>query len=174
MKPTLVVVVLVVIGVVVLLLVWSRRDQESVRPREFKSTDEYIQFMANAAVEDAAKQDHIQLDYSVDSIRKVEDVLGRMHEEYRKDPNSLSVTALANMYGAYIGEVIRRTEPDASWQRDHSVFGKKTYPLHWSSGDSFPMAWCYKRITEGDGDNVWVKYSVLREKAMHKAVKEPK
>lgn len=27
------------------------------------------------------------------------------------------------------------------------------------------MAWCYRRIVNGPEDNVWVKYSVLREKS---------
>jgi len=120
---------------------WQRKDQLAT-PREFKSTDECIQFMATAAVADAEKQDHVRLDYTIDSIKKVEEVLGRMHGQYVKDPKSLSVNALANMYGAYIGEVIRRSEPGTKWERDHPVFGPKTYPLHWSAGDSFPMAWC--------------------------------
>ena len=30
-------------------------------------------------------------------------------------------------------------------------------------GDSFPMGWCEKRIVNGDEDNVWVKYTVLKQ-----------
>jgi hypothetical protein len=150
---------------------WQRRNQLA-KPREFKSTDEYIQFMASEAVADAERQDHVHLDYKIDSIKNVEEVLGRMHEQYVKEPKSLSVPALANMYGAYIGEVIRRSEPGTKWERDHPVFGPRTYPLRWLEGDSFPMAWCYKRITEGDGDNVWVKYTVLKQEKTAKAAKK--
>lgn len=162
MRPILIV-ALVVFSAVVLSLFWQRRNRTVAR--EFKSIDEYIEFMANAAVEDAEKQDHVQLDYSVDSIKKVEEILGRMHEQYVRDKSSLSVNALASMYGAYIGEVIRRSEPGSRWDRDHPVFGEKSYPLRWAARDTFPMGWCYKRITEGDGDNVWVKYTVLKQKA---------
>lgn len=166
MRQTLII-VLVIVGALAVGWLWQRRNHTGTS-RQFKSTDEYIQFMANAAVEDAEKQDHIRLDYSVDSIKKAEEILGRMHDQYVKDETSLSVNALASMYGAYIGEVIRRSEPGARWDRDHAVFGEKSYPLHWSGGDAFPMGWCYKRITEGDGDNVWVKYTVLKQQAEQK------
>jgi hypothetical protein len=62
-----------------------------------------------------------------------------------------------------IGEVIRRTETNVRWERDHPVMGEKAYPLHWGKGDSFPMGWCEKRIVNGDEDNVWVKYTVLKQ-----------
>jgi hypothetical protein len=160
--------VLVVIGVLILGLFWQRK-QKATPPREFKNTDDYIQFMANEAVDDAEKQDHIRLDYSIDSIKKVEEILGRMHDQYVKDRTSLRVNALASAYGAYIGEVIRRSEPETKWERDHPDFGEKTYPLHWSGGNAFPMGWCYKRITKGDEDNVWVKYTILKQQAEQKA-----
>jgi hypothetical protein len=46
---------------------------------KFSSTDQFIQFMAAEAVKDAVGKDRINLDYSVDSIKEVEDILGRLH-----------------------------------------------------------------------------------------------
>jgi hypothetical protein len=167
MKQTLVIVVVLI--VVVAALIFQRVKSRAIAPRTFHSTDEYIQFAANEAVKNADKEFNVKLDYSVDSIKKVEDVLGRLHDMYEKDKASLRVDALANMYGAYIGEVIRRSEPGVKWEKDHPVAGEKSYPLHWAARDLFPMAWCHRRITEGDGDNVSVKYDVLKQQAQERA-----
>ena len=62
-----------------------------------------------------------------------------------------------------MGEAIRRNEPNAYWTRDSKVAGEKSYPLHWNAGESYPLAWCSRRITDGDGDSIWIKYSVLKD-----------
>jgi len=42
-------------------------------------------------------------------------------------------------FGAYIGEVIRQTEPKASWAVDHPEVGERTCPtIFWGSDASFP------------------------------------
>ncbi|MGC2476960.1 MAG: hypothetical protein WA485_21675, partial [Candidatus Sulfotelmatobacter sp.] len=89
--------------------------------------------------------------------------LGRVHENYVKNSSSISVRGLSAEYGAYVGEVIRRNEPNAYWTRDSKVAGEKSYPLHWNKGESYPFAWCARRITDGEGDSIWIKYSVLKD-----------
>ena len=81
--------------------------------RKFASTDEFVQWLANEAVKDAGEENHVKLDYSVESIKTVEQVLGHLHDQYAKDPSKISVNGLGSAYGAYLGEVIRRTEPGA-------------------------------------------------------------
>jgi hypothetical protein len=88
------------------------RSRKVVKP-QFKTTDELVQWLANEAVKDAREQNHVDLDYSIQSIQNVEAVLGRVHDQYAKNPSSISANGLASAYGAYIGEVIRRTEPGA-------------------------------------------------------------
>jgi hypothetical protein len=122
-----------------------------------------VQYLAAEAVGDAAKHDAVELDYSVDSIRKVDDILGKLHDRYVKDQSSVRVTPLAHIYGAYIGEAIRRSEPGSRWERDHPVGGEKSYPLHWRGGESFPMGWCYRRIVNGPEDDVWMKYVAIKQ-----------
>ena len=160
-SSTVVLLALLALGVVFFLLT----PRKEVPARKFSTTDEFVQFMAAEAVKDAAKQDHIDLDYSVDSIKRVEEILGHLHEQYVKDPSSISVKGLGSAYGAYIGEVIRRSEPDAKWERDDAVGGEKSYPIIWGPGHghSYPMAWCYHRIVNGPEDNVWVKFQVLKD-----------
>ncbi len=149
-----------------LLLHNRKREMMSNSRKEltFSSTDGFIQYMAEQAVRDA-RQDGVSLDYSVDSIERAERELGKLHDQYTADPSSISARGLASAYGAYVGEVIRKTEPGTRWERDDPVAGEKTYPLIWGAGNSYPMAWCYHRIVNGPEDNVWVKYSVLKEKA---------
>ena len=119
-SSTVVLFALLALGVVLFLL--KRRKEAS--GQKFGSTDEFIQFMAAGAVKDAAEKDRINLDYSVDSIREVEGILGRLHELYVKDSSSISARELGSAYGAYIGEVIRRSEPGAKWERDDAAGGE--------------------------------------------------
>lgn len=141
-----------------------RRARQSEAPT-FANTDQFIQYMAAQAVSDARQQDHVNLDYSVESIKTVDQVLGRLHDQYAKDPSSVSATGLGSAYGAYVGEVIRRSERGAKWERDDPVAGEKSYPLIWAAGRSFPMTWCYHRIVNGAEDDIWFKYAVLKNKA---------
>jgi hypothetical protein len=142
--------------------------------RQFKTTGEFVQWLANEAVKDAQEQNHVELNYSVASIEKVEKVLGSLHDQYVKNPSSIAVNGIASAYGAYIGEVIRRTEPGARWERDDPVGGEKSYPIIWGGGNSYPMAWCYRRIVNGPEDNVWVKYRVLKDRRSQPSASEPK
>ncbi len=154
--------VLLLVLCVSLFFLWRRSKNGE---RTFKSTDEFIQWLASEGVADAERENHVHLDYSVESIKSVEKILGQLHEQYAKNPSSISVKGLGSAYGAYVGEAIRRSEPGARWERDDPVGGEKSYPLIWGAGHSYPLAWCQKRITNGDEDNVWVKYYVLKERA---------
>jgi hypothetical protein len=162
LKSTPVIAVLLVLAALVFFLRYRSR---SGAERTFKSTDEFIQWLASEAQKDAERENHIRLDYSIESIKSVEKILGQLHEKYAANPSSVSERGLGSAYGAYVGEVIRRSEPGARWERDDAVGGEKSYPLIWRAGHSYPLAWCRKRIINGDEDNVWIKYSVLRERA---------
>lgn len=109
-------------------LIRTRAKADSAR--KFANTDEFVQWLANEAVKDAWEQNHVKLDYSVESIKNVEKILRGLHDQYTKDPSTISVKGLGSAYGAYIGEVIRRSEPGARWQRDDET-GEKSYPIIW-------------------------------------------
>ena len=151
-------------------LLKRRRPQQKT---DFKTTEELMAYLADEAVADAAKNNNTKLDYSIESIERAEEVLGRLHDQYIADKSSLSVSGLAMAYGAYVAEVIRRDNPDSRWVRDHAVAGEKSYPLHWLGGESFPCAWCFKRITNGPEDNVWHKYLVLKEQRLPGTTQAP-
>jgi uncharacterized protein DUF6278 len=127
---------LLAIGVGVWL--WSRPKRAS-EPK-FKTTEELVIWLANEAVKDAAQNNGVKLDYSVDSIKRVDAVLGNVHDQYVKNPSSISVNGLGSAYGAYIGEVIRKSEPGAHWLRDDET-GEKSYPIVWGPGQDIHTRW---------------------------------
>jgi hypothetical protein len=154
------------IGFVILVSVFfflGRKNEPP--PKSFKDTRDLINYLSAEAVKDAETQNHVHLDYGVESIKQVETVLGGIHDQYVKNQSSIAVNGLASAYGAYLGEVIRRTESNAHWETSDPVGGEKSYPLVWGTGNCFPMAWCYRRIINGDEDNVWIKYQVLKKHA---------
>ena len=162
-SSTVVLLALLVLGVGLFFL----KHRKEAHGLEFGSTDEFIQFMAAEAVQDAAEKDHINLDYSVDSIKQVEEILGRLHEQYVKVPSSISAKGLGSAYGAYIGEVIRRSEPGAKWERDDAVGGEKSYPIIWGTGvvlSPYRIYTCQKTIHILA--DVWSRTRVRREKAV--------
>jgi hypothetical protein len=134
-----------------------------VKQHQFQSPTEFAQWLATDAVQDAKDNNHVALDYTPASIQNVEKILGQLHDQYAKNPSSISANGLASAYGAYIGEVIRRSEPDVKWERDDPVGGEKSYPLIWGSLRTYPMAWCYHRIENGPEDDVWFKYRALKD-----------
>ena len=72
-NPAVVVLVLLALGLALFLA--TRRKEAS--GAKFRSMDEFIQFMATEAVKDAGGKERIDLDYSVNSIKEVEEILGR-------------------------------------------------------------------------------------------------
>jgi hypothetical protein len=146
----------------VLVIGFVLRDRY-VKQHQFQSPTQFAQWLATEAVQDAKDNNHVALDYTPNSIQNVEKILGQLHDQYTKNPSSVSADGLDSAYGAYIGEVIRRSESDARWEQDDPVGGPKSYPLIWGGGNSFPMAWCYHRIVNGPEDDVWFKYRVLKD-----------
>ena len=110
------------------------------------------------------------------SIQKVETILwGACTTSMLKNQSSISVNSLASAYGAYIGEVIRRSEPSAKWERDDSV-GGESLTLSFGEADTpILMAWCYRlQVVKGSEDNVWVKYQVLKDQRSKSPAPETK
>lgn len=152
-------------------IAWSYLAANSPLQKPAKTTQGFIDFLSAEAIKDADTESHVHLDYTVESIKKVEGILRDLHALYAKDHSSVAVDALAMAYGAYVGEVIRKTEPDVTWEKSDSGNAEKSPTLIWAGWQSYPMAWCYRRIVNGDEDNIWVKYQALKERVSQKASK---
>jgi hypothetical protein len=141
---------------------WKISKEREAQP-DLANTEQFISYASDQAVADAQKFDGITLDYSIDSIKNVDAVLGQVHDSYVKNPDSVQVEGVAAEYGAYVGEVIRRHEPGTYWTKDSKTMGQKIYPLHRGSSETYPIAWCAHKVINGDEDNIWTKYTVLRD-----------
>src|SRR5215470_7735350 len=97
-------------AIFVLLVVGSFFYQRYEKNHQFQTGGEFAQFLATEAVRDAKENNHVLLDYTPESIQTVENILGNLHDQYVKDPASVSANGLGAAYGAYVGEVIRRSE----------------------------------------------------------------
>jgi hypothetical protein len=100
------------------------------RPAELSFTEK-IAYFQNEAVSMAKQSYGITLDYSPASIRDVESILGKLHDDYQKHRTADGQRGLALAYGAYIGEVIRRETGEGRWAPDDPKFGVGTMPLYW-------------------------------------------
>lgn len=125
-----------------------------------KNLEKMIAEGAEKAVARARSRYEIALDYRTESIQKVEIVLAKVHETYQAAPQLVDVNSMAFVFGAYIGETIRKNHPGCSWERTHD-----SYPLQWGEKTCVPMAWCTQRLTEGASENVWLKFQALQSGA---------
>jgi len=133
--------------------------------------DYAMQVVAREAVKRARKDYQVELDFSPDSVERVEEILGRMHESHLKTPSTdKELSLLSIRWGAYIGEVVKRVQP-GRWQRDSEKMGRGSMPVVFdSANEAFPCSWAYKRIADGPDDNVFFKFRVLTDLELQKHV----
>jgi hypothetical protein len=140
---------------------------------------------AAAAVE-MARSMQVELDYSEQSLERVEEILARLHDEARDwriagsanralsdapapaGPDASQMDDMCKLWGSYFGEVVRR-----KWGGEWSI---ETYPgagfatltLSVTAGKLFPSIKVYRRLTEGDSDNLWTFYQSVRARLEQK------
>jgi hypothetical protein len=128
---------------------------------KFKTTDEMMLYFATEATRWVKQDRGIDLDYSIDSVKVVEEELARISKDMDKATPPRGTFGLATGYGAYIGEVLRRRD-GGSWAVDHPAGGRGSYPLTTTSNTTiFPVGWCWKRLTVGEEENVYHKLLVF-------------
>ncbi|HWX55135.1 MAG TPA: hypothetical protein VN176_11150 [Verrucomicrobiae bacterium] len=122
--------------------------------------------MAGAYAEKAvliAREFKAKLDYSENSLMELETILAQLSQELPgARPADPDVTEICKMWGSYFGEVVRR--------RFGGEWGIETYPgkqfatltLTVGGGKLFPSMKIHRRLTEGDGDNLWSFYKMVK------------
>ncbi len=121
--------------------------------------------LAENAVE-TGKAFNVDLDYSVESLYKVENILGAVHNELhlilKRRDGKASVRGISKNFGAYIIEVIERNLTPGWWEVDHPTFGKESFPYYLTDQEIvFPVGWCMNRIEGGPTENVWAKFQIM-------------
>ncbi len=124
-----------------------------------------MQQSAADAVGYAAEQHQLTLDYSLDSLHQVDQLLSRLHQDQQSKPHSSELLfTLCNIIGAYIGEVFIR-HVGGQWQNntaDESApyiavgFGDKEFPF---------ASVCYHKIVNHDSISLQDYLRQARENA---------
>lgn len=122
---------------------------------------ESVPEMAKAYAESAvktARDSHVVLDYSEESLKQLESILERLAE----GPQPAGLEEACKMWGSYLGEVVRR--------RFGGEWTIETYPgkpfatltLTVSGNKLFPTMKVHRRLTQGRDDNVWSFYTMVK------------
>jgi hypothetical protein len=117
------------------------------------------------AVDYARRTFGIELDFSAESVRQIEQIAAQLYNSrpkgiaklFRKGPSQDTVETFAKMFGAYIGEVYRRNY-GGEWFAHEEM---QTYAVGSPDDCMFPVGKVYKRLTNGDEDNLWYFYQVF-------------
>jgi hypothetical protein len=110
---------------------------------------------------DFATKNGIQLDWSDDSIQRVERIAADLHEAYKKGRASARTARIfSDMLGSYLGEVYRRNH-EAEW--GWVISQGSRVPGMRSKGETlfWPMGRAENRVINGPADNLWHYYQVL-------------
>jgi len=125
-------------------------------------THESVTAMAGAYAEQAvqkAREFNTQLDYSENSLMEVEVILGGLARQALEGD---AVGETCKMWGSYLGEVVRRRF-GGEWSVE-TYPGKQFATLTLSIGGNklFPTMKVHRRLTEGEDDNVWSFYKMIK------------
>lgn len=112
-----------------------------------------------------AREFHAHLDYSENSVMEVESILaGLAREMPDSQPSAEDVSEMCKVWGSYLGEVVRRRF-GGEWSIE-TYPGKEfaTLALNTNGNKLFPSIKVHRRLTEGDGDNLWTFYRMVKGK----------
>jgi hypothetical protein len=131
---------------------------------EHDSVDAMASFYAERAVA-LAREFQTQLDYSENSVMEVETILAALSQDLPvSKPSDDDVSEICKVWGSYLGEVVRRRF-GGKWSIE-TYPGKQfaTLTLNTNGNKLFPSIKVHRRLTEGDGDNVWNFYRMVKDK----------
>ena len=130
---------------------------------------EIMQSYAEQAVA-AALEFEIQLDYSEESLKQVENILERLNGSIpggtaaSAAPSDSSTEDLCKVWGGYLGEVVRRRW-GGEWMLETYPGGNVlTVALNTPGGTVFPSMKIYRRLSQGGAENVWSFYCMMRDR----------
>ncbi len=110
-----------------------------------------------------AREFKAKLDYSENSLMEVETILAQLSRELPiAQPATEDLTEICKMWGSYFGEVVRRRF-GGEWSIE-TYPGKQfaTLTLNVGGGKLFPSMKIHRRLTEGEADNVWSFYKMIK------------
>jgi hypothetical protein len=129
-------------------------------PAQQQEIADLMQDYARQAVERARRQE-ITLDYSEASLEQME----KMLEGFANLANS-QIDELARLYGGYFGEVVRRRF-GGQWAVEKYPAGDfPIVTLVINGARLFPSMKVHRRLSGGQGENLWTFYQQIRAKLL--------
>jgi hypothetical protein len=131
-------------------------------------THDSVSAMAGAYAHKAieiARDFNARLDYSENSLLELEAILSRLALDMpQAGPSSDDLTEMCKLWGSYLGEVIRRRF-GGDWSIE-TYPGKQfaTLTLSVAGSKLFPSMKIHRRLTAGEGDNIWSFYKMVKAK----------
>jgi len=130
-----------------------------------------MQSYAEQAVATAAREFEIELDYSEESLKQIENILERLDAPIAGGapgaaaaPSDAATEDLCKMWGGYLGEVVRRRW-GGEWVLETYPGGNVlTVALSVPGGTVFPSMKIYRRLSQGAAENVWSFYCMIRDR----------
>ncbi|MGH9616483.1 MAG: hypothetical protein ACRD28_07045 [Acidobacteriaceae bacterium] len=130
---------------------------------DFNSIAEMMQSCAERAVQAAHDRFGFELDYSERSVESLETVLVSVSRSLNLLEND-KVEEQVKLWGGYLGEVVRR-HWNGAWELIQYPGSATAVPTLVVSGSQlYPLLKVYRRLTMGDGENVWKFYEQIRNR----------
>ncbi|MDF2922952.1 MAG: hypothetical protein K0R57_1866 [Paenibacillaceae bacterium] len=134
-------------------------------------TQHAVKDMMIAYSEDAieiANKMGIELDYSEESLKLVNDILEKYYQGipkgikklFTKGPSNEQIVQMSKVWGGYVGEVIRRNL-GGEWGMSKNF--ENAVSLMVNSAEVYPPAKVNKRIMNGKEDDIYFYYKVLKQ-----------
>lgn len=125
----------------------------------FPSLDAMMQGYAQAASRMAREQFRRDLDYSSESIEGLDEILVLVGES-----PELDIDFEVRLWGSYLGEVVRRRYA-GGWEMTKYPGGEMAVPAVEVRGSRlFPLMKVYRRLTEGDEEDLATFFSMVTER----------
>jgi len=104
-----------------------------------------------------------RLDYSENSLMELESILAHLALDLPPGgPSTEELAEMCKMWGCYFGEVVRRRF-GGEWSIE-TYPGKQfaTLTLNVAGNKLFPSMKIHRRLTEGEADNIWSFYKMVK------------
>ena len=115
-----------------------------------------------------ARKFKAELDFSENSVMELETILAALAAEMH-DVSGDGVNEACKTWGSYLGEVVRR-HFGGEWSIE-TFPGKQfaTLTLSVNGSKLFPTVKIHRRLTEGEGENVWSFYKMVKSRLQSSA-----
>lgn len=106
-----------------------------------------------------AKEDlRLELDYSIASIQKVDEIMGRYHMILSRGEKIPSADAITTRFGLYLVAVIEKHYGPGHLDLEDRDNDPSLIRFVWRNQIMRPSDWCQKRINEGDPASIWLRF----------------